>query len=386
MFKNRSIILFLFFAALFISFSDNLVLCQSNRLEEYRNVRYEDNKTFEQFTKKVRDFYDVPAVAAAVVNIDGIIESASAGQASLDNGKKVNTGNRFHVGSCGKSMTSTLAAVLVENGVLSWKTTPLDIFPELETDIHKDFRTVTLLDIVSHRAGIKPFHSAYDIRNNIPEVSGSDMEKRRQFTFWLLKEGPNIEPGNYEYSNAGYSIAGAILEKVTGQTWQSLMKEKVFKPLGLKTASFGWPGDMDINEPSGHLSEHGQLYPASLEQNRIPAVFAPAGDICMSVEDFAKYVQMHLRGLNGKNGILKSETVKLLHSSFERYSCGWGVTKIDEEKISAHSGSGGTFFARAAVSHDKNSALVILANSANRKTVESFSNIFAEWFYEYVKK
>ncbi|MFC1724287.1 serine hydrolase domain-containing protein [candidate division KSB1 bacterium] len=385
MYLLRIRFLILYFVVFFFSSERIVAQTSSQSLEQYKIVLIGEDDSFEQFLERVWKHYEMPAIAAAVVQTNGIIEMATAGYRSLNGKEKVTFNDRFHVGSCGKSMTTTLAAILVEEGLLTWDITPLNIFPELEKNIHPDFRVITLKDLVSHRAGILPFHSAHDINNMIPDVTGTDQEKRRQFTRWLLEQGPHVDRGTYEYSNAGFSIVGAMLEKVTGRSWQSLMTEKLFKPLGLKTAGFGWPGDNNKNEPSGHLSRYNnEIYPASLEQNRIPVVFAPAGDICMSIEDFAKYAMMHLRGLNGFDGLLKSETIKMLHNSLPRYSFGWGIRNIDRRKISTHSGSGGTFYARISISHDKNSALVILTNCATRSGIRSFLNIFAEWVSNFV--
>jgi CubicO group peptidase (beta-lactamase class C family) len=70
---------------------------------------------------------------------------------------------------------------------------------------------------------------------------------------YVLKEPSQLNTGDYYYSNIGYAIAGFMAERITGQTWETQMKSKIFEPLGMSSAGFGPPGgNNQIDQPWGH--------------------------------------------------------------------------------------------------------------------------------------
>jgi D-alanyl-D-alanine carboxypeptidase len=73
----------------------------------------------------------------------------------------------------------------------------------------------------------------------------------------------------------------------------------------------------------------------------------------MSITDFARFVQMHLRGYQGQDGLLESATIRYLHQPVRTYALGWGVYSLDGHMVSLHNGSAGTFYATMAISHSR---------------------------------
>ena len=98
---------------------------------------------------------DVPAMGVIIIRGGQVEERAVVGLRSADGGPAATVEDRWHMGSITKSMTSTLAASMVEDGLISWDTTPLDVWPELANDIHADFRNATLRQFLSHTSGMK---------------------------------------------------------------------------------------------------------------------------------------------------------------------------------------------------------------------------------------
>jgi len=125
---------------------------------------------------------------------------------------------------------------------------------------------------------------------------------------------PEAEPGTrFIYSNAGFSIAGAMAEKVTGTAWEELMKQRLFEPLGMTSAGFGPPGARgSIDQPRGHRENGSPVEPGRDADN--PVAIGPAGTVHCAIDDWAKYVALHLQGARGKARIVKAETFKKLHT------------------------------------------------------------------------
>jgi len=98
---------------------------------------------------------NLPAMAGILVRNGQAVERAAVGLRSKNAGIAVTTGDQWHIGSMTKSMTATLAALMVEDGSINWDTRPIDVWPEFSSVIHPGFREVTLKQLLSHTSGMK---------------------------------------------------------------------------------------------------------------------------------------------------------------------------------------------------------------------------------------
>src|SRR5262249_49072119 len=141
-----------------------------------------------------------------------------------------------------------------------------------------------------------------------------------------LAKKPAHAPGStYEYSNLGYIIAGAVVEKITGQSWERAMTSQVFEPLQMRTAGFGGTGTAGkIDQPWPHTSD-GKPAPENGPAMDNPPVMGPAGRVHCSIQDWSKFIGDQLRGDLGKPGLLKPETYQKLHTPpfGGDYALGW---------------------------------------------------------------
>jgi CubicO group peptidase (beta-lactamase class C family) len=336
----------------------------------------------------VRSEHSVPALAAAVVRGDTIFIGA-LGERRLGSGHMVQPGDRFHVGSLAKSMTATLIGALVDAGVLSWTTTPVDLWPEWSGLMHPSLRTIRVEQLLSNTAGLSSFNPGDPELEAVPALAGTLAKQRATFARWLLGRAPAVEPGTrFLYSNSGYSLAAAMAERATGRGWEALMQEYVFQRLGLRSAGFGWPAAADATQPWGHEEEAGGFQPHDPDgEYQLPAFLAPAGDVHMSVEDLARYAQAHLRGLQGRDPGLRLETFRKLHTpvrartdhaSFQgaAYALGWNVRPAEAAPgagVSDHTGGAGTFVAVLRIDPQQNLATVVMTNAGGTSAARAVS-------------
>ena len=296
----------------------------------------------------------------------------------------VTINDQFHIGSCTKSMTATLAALFIEEGKLRWDTTVAQIFPELKGKMDKQFEAVTVEQLLTHRGGVPGSPPTADWKNAWAQ-KGTSTEQRREFIAAVLAQPPEAVPGaKMIYSNQGYAILGAMLEKIAGKSWEALITEQLFGPLQMKSAGFGPPGATGkVDQPWGHTRKLAITTP--LQQDNPPAI-APAGRVHCSLDDLARFVIFHLQG--GKDGgLLKPETFRKLHSPPEGgdYACGWVVVKRGWAGGNAlmHNGSNTMWYLVMWLAPEKNFAVIAATNlagpDAEKGCDETASAMIGKW-------
>ncbi len=353
--KIKPILLLLIVVSFMITVSESL-------FSQEANVNTSTRDLSEYLTDALNRF-DTPAIAASVVSTKKVIASGAIGKRRMDKADKVTILDKFHIGSCTKSITALLAGILVEKGILDWNSKLTDFFSD-EISIHSGYNNVTFLDILQHRSGMPSYNTS---ATKIPEFSGTLTEQRLKFASFMLEQEPESTPGQFKYSNAGYAVVGKVLEKISGRSWEELTKEHVFDPLNLTSADFGNPASIDPEQPWGHWQRwknQTPTEPVSPEISLIDPIEAASGDIHMSITDISKYIQAHLKGLHNKEEVFKPELIQELHQPNGEYALGWYIRNIAGEKVSWHAGSNTSFVAVMAICHDIDLAVAVVVNSS----------------------
>jgi CubicO group peptidase (beta-lactamase class C family) len=329
--------------------------------------------------------YQLPSVAAVVISNGQVVAQGAVGERKAGNSTPVTINDQYQIGSCTKAMTATIIAMLVQQGKLSWTSTMGDIFPEMKAEMLPRYRDVTILELLSMHAGLP---------SNIVNVGyppGTTAEywlgltepltqQRYEYTkdFLCQPDSPAVEalpvPGTtFLYSNVDYVIAGAIAERITGKSWEDLMTNMLFKPLGITDAgfSFSMATGYEINQPWQHDYYSGQEISIPPDYTPdivgIPPLMYPAGGVHLSIPDWAKFIAMQLEGENGGSTLLTPETFKMLHTApfNDGYALGWGVETDPlwtNGVILTHNGSDGVDLAEVWMSIKDNFAVLITTN------------------------
>ena len=328
--------------------------------------------------RRIQKATKVPAIAAAVV-VDGQIAAFGAtGLRSADDNVPVTTEDVWHLGSCTKSMTASVAAMLVEDGVLRWDTTIGEIFHDRGEAIRPAWRGVTLEQLLVHRGGA-PHDPPADLWKAACERKGTATAQRLAFITGLLATEPEKPPGtHWIYSDSGYALAGAMMERATGKAWEDIMRARLFVPLGLKSAGFGEPATAnEIDQPWGHTGEeapYNPIAPGVPEADNPPAI-GPAATVHMSISDFARYAAWHVAGARGEARLLTAESFKKLHAPYDgqQYAMGWVVTKRRWAGGTAlnHTGDNTMFYAVMWLGPTANTCFVAACNADGPEASEA---------------
>lgn len=338
----------------------------------------------------IRKKHDLPALAVVVTKDGAICDRAAVGVRRWGEATRVTTNDLFHLGSCTKSMTATLAARLIEEGKLRWETTIGEVFPGLKGRMDPRYEGVTVVQLLHHRGGVpgEPPAAAWAAAWR---ETGTPVEQRREFIAAVLREPPAAPPGSKcIYSNQGYAIVGAMIEKLTGTPYEDLMVEKLFRPLGMNTAGFGPPGTAGkTDQPEGHVR---RMFMTMAVRSDNPPAIAPAGRVHCSLDDLARYTMFHL-GRTGST-LLKPETLARLHDPAETagddrasadYACGWVVLKRGWAGGTAlmHNGSNTMWYVVMWLAPERNFSVIAAANifagGADQACDEAASAMILKW-------
>lgn len=323
-----------------------------------------------QALKPIRQKFNVPAMAVAVVTSGEIKFAGAVGVRKRGTEIPVTLDDLWHLGSDGKAMTSTLIARLVERGQLRWDSVLAEVFPDLAPQMNPEFRKVTLLQLLSHRAGLPA-------NLNLAEYLGNDVASLRlRAVRQELAKKPQSTPGSqYAYSNLGYIIAAAVVEKTTGKSWERAIAEEVFDPLQMKSAAFGGTGTRgQIDQPWPHTVEGKPAAENGPDMDN-PPVMGPAGRIHCSIQDWAKFVQDQLRGARGEPALLKPESYQKLQTPpfGGDYALGWTVVQRGWAggKALNHGGDNTMNFANVWVAPSRNFAILVCVNQSGNTAFQA---------------
>jgi CubicO group peptidase (beta-lactamase class C family) len=325
----------------------------------------------EQAAASMRTETRLPAVGLLVQKDGVIVAELATGLRAVGHPATVTTQDRWHIGSCTKAFTATMIARLVDQDVLSFEDTLAESLPRLAGDMDPAYRSVTILQLLSHTAGLPPVTDDAEVPDFMAAIGSAQgvQAQRAAIARAYLGRPPASKVGEFKYSNLGYIVAGAIAEARTGKSWEDLIREQVFAPLGITQAGFGAPGRAGaIDEPLGHRGEAGRrvaLDPGDPESDNPPAL-GPAGTINITLRDWLRFAQDQLDGAHGRGRLLEPATYRRLQTPVVgHYALGWGV-KLGPDGVPlvlTHNGSNGYWFADIRILTDENVIVLIAANA-----------------------
>lgn len=325
----------------------------------------------------------LPALAAAAWRDGKLIEIAAVGLRKADDPtSKVTTKDYWHLGSNTKAMTATLIGIYVDRGALHWD----DKLGKLFKHVDAGYADVTLDQLLRHEGGA-PATPPPELWKQL-WADGDKPDARAKFVHAILAKPPAQKPGTFVYSNAGYMIAGAMLEQATGKRWEQLMRDELFAKLDMKSCGFGAPGRKDVvDQPWGHDAGGSPIAPGPAADN--PPALGPAGTVHCSLEDYGKFLALHLprASATANPAIVTPETMQHLHTprASGGYAGGWGTVTTPRGSVLVHSGSNTMWYVTAMVvlaSKPQDRLVLVMATNSGNDAIERIFERFASRYLE----
>ncbi len=287
-----------------------------------------------ELSSKIRELMkelDIPGVAVGVYD-KGKVSTQGYGVTNLDNPLPVDDDTLFQIGSITKTFVGTMAMMLVEQGKLDLDKPVKEYLPDFKVQDKEATEKATIRHLFTHTAGWVGDWFPSGI-NQGPEAVKDYVES--------MKDDPQFSKfGVYlSYNNAGYGVAGRIMEVVTGKVFSDLIREMVFEPLGM-TDTYILPWEMMTKRfASGHAP--GENGVDVTDPWFIGRASGPAGGIVSSVRDMAKYIKFHL---GDGNGLISRESLDALHTPQHEFALGHSIALtfwVDASRTATSIGHGG---------------------------------------------
>lgn len=314
--------------------------------------------------------WEVPGLGLAIVHRDSIVYARGFGVRDLDSRERVDEHTMFAIGSSSKAFTALLLATLIDDGAAKWDDRVIEHLPWFQVFDPYVTREMTLRDVLSHRSGL----SRGDLLWYGSDMSREDVIRRVR---WL--EPSWSFRSQFGYQNIMYLTAGEIVEELSGSTWDTLVREHIFTPLGMRTSSTSIDALASMtNVATPHARIDGRVTPIAW---RDIDNAGPAGSINSNVREMAAWVRLQLgRGEYGgrrvvsaanhremwsPHTIVPTDTASELlypETHFRTYGLGWFMEDYRGRRLVHHGGNIDGMSALVAMMPEHDVGLVILTN------------------------
>jgi len=323
--------------------------------------------------------HDVPGASLAIL-ADDELATAATGVVNLGTGVQTTADSVFQVGSITKVWTATLIMQLVDEGRLSLDSPLSQVLPELTLASPGATSQITVRNLLSHTSGID---------GDLFDDAGRGDDNVERYVANCAKLTLLHPPGaTMSYCNSGFVIAGRIVERLTGGTWDEALRSRLIRPLGL-TRTVTLPAEaIRFRAAYGHQEVDGawQLAPVW----SLPGGSGPAGGIVASASDIIEFARLHLRGGTTSDGarLLSAASAEQMQreqievptypAGTRHVGLGWHLHDWDGHRMIAHNGGTIGQYAFLVAFPERDGAVCLLTNGGQATLL--YQDLFTEIF------
>jgi CubicO group peptidase (beta-lactamase class C family) len=333
-----------------------------------------DSKLLEQKISEYIQAHEIvrdSGIAIAVIQDGKVIFSKGYGFRNYAQRLPVSENTLFAIGSNTKAFTSTALAMLRDEGRVDFRTPVRTYLPDFELSDSHAASEMTLEDILSHRTGL-PRHDYFWY---LTPFSGDDLYSRLRYLPFNSDPKMGFRK-SFQYNNLMYMVAGRILEKLEGASWEEVIRRRILIPLQMKNTDVSVTVMQDA-------ADHSLPYMGDRE---VPfkdlTSVAPAGAINSNLVDMEKWISFYISDGKTPDGarLISEDSLRALENPITdasfvfgnelAYGMGWFINAIDGQRLIWHGGNIDGFSAHMSLMPEKRLGLIILTNQNNNSVFE----------------
>jgi len=324
------------------------------------------------YVNRALEQWQIPGAAVLVVKDGKVVFAKGYGVKELGTNDKVDENTLFMIGSNTKAFTGTALAILESEGKLKLEDKVVQYLPDFKMKDPWVTKELNIQDIVSHRMGLETYQG--DFMYWTSDLTADEVIEK----FGMLTPKYDFRT-KYGYTNAGYTIAGKIIEKISGLTWASFLKQKIFDPLKMENtiSSFNeYSSAKNISKPHTIINSKISKIPYPNLDN-----LAPAGGIASSIMDISNWIIAQLdSGRFESESVIPIEVIKIIRqpltidlasaeyypfnkNNFSLYGMGWWLDDYEGKEIVYHSGGVNGFLSSITLIPEEKLGIAILTNN-----------------------
>jgi len=341
-------------------------------------------KQIDRLAKRVMKEFSVPGIAVAVVKDDKVIHMKGYGVRSIVTGEKTDENTLFAIASNTKAFTTAALGILIDEGKLTWDTKVIDIIPEFR--LYNPYVTENFMirDLLTHRSGLGEGAGDLMMWPDSASFSVADIIHNLRY----LKQASPFRT-RYDYDNLLYVVAGEVVARVSGTSWEKFVETRIMHPLGMTGSAASFKGLKErSNIIDAHVPVEGRLQVVPKQENRL---HNSSGGIYSNISDLSKWVVMQMNhgsyGANSEQRIFSEkvhremwtpQTIKPVRSggpyktNFSAYGLGWDLTDINGFSQVSHTGGHTGIVTRVTMLPELKLGIIVLTN---QQSTEAFNAI-----------
>jgi CubicO group peptidase (beta-lactamase class C family) len=350
----------------------------------------------DQLVERTMKTFQVPGMAVAVVKDGKVIHLKGYGVRSLKSDKKVDENTLFGIASNSKAFTAATLAILVDSKKLSWNDKVIKYIPEFRMYnpyVTEDF---TIRDLLTHRSGLGLGAGDLMIWPDSTDFTIKDI-------IYNLKYLKQVTPfrTKFDYDNLLYMVAGEVVSRVSGLSWEQFVEEQIMKPLAMNHSAASWSRLKDkTNVIDGHAFGDKKLQVVT--RHDLPSGECSAGGIYSSISDMSKWMITQLNkgkyGEDLKNQLFSSGTQKEMwgaqtnmpvrpdkyDSHFNAYGLGWFLTDVKGTRQVSHTGAMEGMVTQVTLLPELKLGIVVLTNQESGAAFSAVTNTIKDSYLGFV--
>lgn len=326
---------------------------------------------------------NVVGMGVAVANLRGDRLVRVSGHPTSESTDSLSTADRWHIGSNTKALTALLYGKLVQQDLASWDATLPELFPDLASNMHPGWKSITIKDLFAHRSGLTDINGVWLMARHADKRPMNEQRYETVQTFLRMPPSPTV--GQYQYTNINYIVAGSAIEQILSRqsgspvTWEDAMRDYIFAAVPGIDAETAFGFGPPQTRIEGHRStRNGPPQPVgkAIFGGDNPAAMGPAGTMNASLLGHAN---LALEFIDNDSTLVPWRLRETLFAPYPddqaTYAMGWGVTRHERFGLMyEHNGSNTMWWSHISIVPSLGTVIVINANEA---TTEAHRAVFA---------